>query len=354
MRKFEDILESNIKKHTYKLGGKALNRSFDGINRGDYVAVTGVSSSGKRSFVDHFYVISLLKQWYDMDEEARAMKPIKILYLSTKYPKEQKIMKWVANRYTTSQNRIMDIPTMTKSSGKLFKIDSSRVDRLKKESKIFEEAISEGVLEIEDEHISVHSIEKRIASLLRKYGSFNFEGESMEFTFNEEYENMLFLIVVDDVNHVAGGASTYGAGKMEKDEINFTLDKLFVDYTALGLSVVVVKKTSYPSYGKYMPSVKETNGLSVNKSIVMFNPAQEHLSSWGTFEVLDYTDDYDVQRLRFAFISYNSNGISNVYLPLLFMPENGIFAELSSKDTSKATKFNEELFDRFVFIRNNK
>ena len=351
----EEILNKNSEKHKYVLAGKRLNKTFNGVKRGDYVLVTGVASSGKRSFVDNYYVIGLLRQWYMLDDVGRADRPLKIIYFSTKYTEEFKLMKWTANRYTSANSRIMDIPTMTGSAGKLFMIDESRKKKLYSEFKLFEEAADAGVLEIVDRSITTLTIEKKMTHVLDSMGELEYDDDGkMHFTPNEEFEKSLVVLVLDDINNVKGDKSSFGVGKMESDEINSSLNTLLLKYADMGVAVTAIKKTPYGNYGKYMPSVKEANGLSPNKCIVMFNPAQERLAKHGEFETLKFADDEGIQRLRFAYIAYNETGVSNLYLPLLFMPENGIFAELNASGTEKAAHYNEDLFNKHVEIRNTK
>lgn len=351
----EHILEKQNNRHKYFLAGKRLNRVFDGIKKHDYVLITGVSSSGKRSFVDNYYVIGLLRQWHALSAEERTLRPLKIVYFSTKYSEEFKLMKWSAHRYTTSTSSIMDIPTMTRSSGRIFNIDEGRKKRLYTESQIFEDAADAGVLEIIDGKVTSESIEKKMTSVLNDLGDMEYDDDGkLTFSPNEEFEKSLIVLIVDDLNHVKGGKSTFGSGNMEKDEINISVDLVLSKFAKLGVSVVAVKKTAYGNYGKYLPSVKESNGLSPNKCIVMFNPAQERILKHGNFETMKYIDTHGIQRLRFAFIAYNENGVSNMYLPLLFMPENGIFAELNSLDTEEANDYNEDMFNKYCKIRERK
>ena len=65
-------------KHKYTLGGKSsklLTRLFGGINKGEYTMISGLPSSGKRSFIDYYYVILLIKQWFQLDDDVREQRP---------------------------------------------------------------------------------------------------------------------------------------------------------------------------------------------------------------------------------------------------------------------------------------
>lgn len=353
MSLIQDIIKKSKRKHSYTLMAKRLNRTLNGISKGDYVLVTGITSSGKRAFVDNYYVIGLLKQWKAADPEHR--QPLKIVYFSSRYSKDFKILKWTSNRYTTATKHIMDVPTMLAGAGRLFNMNSAHVKSLDKHGTLFEDAMEEGILDIEDDNVSIISIERKMTEVLDEMGdlAYNDLGEAT-FSPTEEFENSLVVLVVDDLNSVKGDRSSYGTGRMEKDEISASLDKLLLKYTAMGVTVVAIKRSPSPAFGRYLPSMRESNGLSPNKCIVMFNPLQERLNTFVGFEPKDYIDKHNINRLRFAFIAYNETGVSGVALPLLFMPENGIFAELMFAGSDKAEKYNEELFEKHLDIRDNK
>lgn len=352
-KKLLEVINKKKFKHPYVFSNKRLNKMFNGINKKDYVVITGLPSTGKRSFVDHFYVIDLLNQWYNKDEEARELEPLRILYFSSKYPESTKMLKWASNLYTTSTGRIMDIPTMVGDSGKLFKINGNREEFVLKSFKVFEDAVKENVFEVVDSNITPLSIERKLNKLMLSMGEINYlENGGIKFIPAEEFEKALTVVVIDDIDNIKGSESNFGEGKMGEKEILDEMDSILTKYSSMGLTVVAIKSTEVViGYKQYSPSLKEFKGLSPTKSIAIFNPFQEKYSTHLQFDTLEYIDKYNINRLRFAYISYNESGMSNVHLPLLFMPENGIFKELDFINNDVDESKNKEKFNKFVKIR---
>ena len=351
----EKIISRNVTKHKYRLAGKRLNKIFNGISPGDYTLITGLAATGKRSFVDFYYMLRILAQWDKLSEEEKISRPLKITYFSTKYSLDYKIMKWVAALHTMQNSIMMDVPTILQSAGRLFTMGNSMYEKVISKASLIDRAIEAGVLELIDFNITPITIEKKLNDILESQGDISYtdEGKTL-FTAHEENETLLNIVIIDDLNHINSGSSAFGEGKMEATEISNSIDAVLVKYSKLGMSITAVKRTDNSKlYGKYLPSVKEMNGVSPTKCIVMYDPVRDYHKEYIMFELDTYIDDYGINRLKFAFIAYSETGISNINLPLLFMPENGIFAELKLINREEDHKYNEKLFASHVLKRNN-
>ena len=351
----ERIISKNSTKHKYRLAGKRLNRLFNGISPGDYTLITGLAATGKRSFVDFYYMLRILEQWDALSDEEKETKPLKITYFSTKYSIDYKMMKWVSALYTMKSKLMVDVPTLLQGAGKLFKMGETTFNKVIANADLIDRAVAAGVLELIDFNITPITIEKKLNDVLESQGEIEYtdEGKTI-FTASEDNESLLNIVIVDDLNHINSGMSSFGEGKMESAEISSSIDSILVKYSKLGMSIVAVKRTDASKlYGKYMPSVKEMNGVSPTKCIVMYDPIRDHAKDYLLFELPAFVDDYGINRLKFAFIAYNETGISNINMPLLFMPENGIFAELKLINKDEDYTYNDKLFEAHVTKRNN-
>lgn len=348
--KIEKIISRNSTKHKYKLAGKRLHKMFNGISNGDYTLVTGLPATGKRSFVDFYYVIRIIEQWDALSKEEKALRPLKILYFSTKYSIDYKMMKWTSALFTATNPLMVDVPTLLQGAGRLFNMGENMFEKVIAKAGVLERAIEAGVLEIRHTDVTPITMDKAMYSVLKAQGKFTYADDGNEvFEPHEDYENALNIVVVDDLNHVGSSKSSYGEGNMERDEVSTALNALLVRYSTLGMSVVAVKRTdSSKLYGMYRPSSKEMNGLSPTKCIVMYDPIQDKHAEYINFTLVDFIDAYGVNRLKFAYIAYNETGISNINMPLLFTPENGIFVELKLVSSDMETDYNMKKFDMFV------
>lgn len=351
--KLSKVINKSRSKQPYRFLNVILNSLFNGINRKEYVVITGLPSSGKRSFVDTYYLIGLLQQWYKKEDEERELTKLKIIYFSTKYPEESKMMKWASHIYSKKTNKIMDIPTLTKGAGRLFNISKNREDAVFKHFKIFEDAIEAGVLEVHDHDITPLYIERKLHEAATSMGEIEYlsNGE-LAYSIKEEFENSITIVIIDDVDNIKGSESDFGEGKMLSKEILSSIDDTLTKYSSMGMTVVAIKGTEIVSgFKQYSPTAKEFKGLSPNKSITIFNPFQEKYNSFLQFDTLEYVDASDINRLRFAYISYNETGVSNMYVPLLFMPENGRFATLKFIRGDTDSESNLDQFRKFEETR---
>jgi len=344
----EKIISRNSRKHKYILAGKRLNKLFNGISHGDYTLITGLPATGKRSFVDYYYVLRILDQWDKLDAEAKIMRPLKIIYFTTKYTADYKTMKWSSALFTLTSKLMLDVPTLLQGSGRLFNLNDKILEKIVEKSSLLDRAIDAGVLEIIDHNITPITIDKKLNDLIDKQGDIEYlDNGKIEFTPLEEFETALNIVIIDDINHISAGKSSFGEGNMERDEISSSLNDILSKYSKLGMAVTVVKRTDASKiYGKYVPSTKEIGAMTVTKCIVMYDPVTDRLKDFLSFQMEEFIDGYDINRLRFAYIAYNETGISNLYMPLLFTPENGIFVELKMMLNEANSSYNLTKFTK--------
>jgi len=345
-KSIEQIINRNVTKHKYKIAGKRFNRLFNGINAGEYTLITGLPATGKRSLVDYYYLLRILKQWDAIPEDEKDENPLKITYFSTKYSLDYKYIKWVAALHTMESSTMVDVPTILQSAGRLFNISDAVLEKILSKSALIEKAVSAGVLEIIDGTVTPITLSKKLHSVLESQGTVSYDdaGETV-FEFSHDNEKMLNIVIVDDLNHIAAGKSTYGEGNMEEAEIKTSINEILSKYAKLKMAIVAVKRTDTSKvYGKYSPSTKELSNLTPTKCIVMYDPLRDKVSEYLDFKLNDYVDQFGINRLKFAYVAYNETGISNINMPLLFMPENGIFAELKLINSEADEAYNEKLY----------
>jgi hypothetical protein len=320
------IINKYTPKHKYNFGSTSplLTRHLNGIQKEDYTIIAGASSSGKRSFTDFYYVILVLKQWFSLEDEERATRPLKILYFSSRENKELKLLKWTATIYTSMYKEIIDLPTILQGPGKLCPMDNDLYNNIDMAASIIDEAINEGVLEIIDGKLSIFDLESHIDTTLESFGTLTHTMDGSVFKPNEDKENTLFITVIDDLNNVQSGAASASNTESSK-----TLDKFFKEYSSLGINMVGIKSIVPFNQTLYEPSFKDIGDLSPNKAIVMFNPLLSQKKRYAGFTTSFFIGETDlIERLRFAVIIKNNTGISNTKIPLLIIAESGNFMEL--------------------------
>ena len=350
MSSIQDNLHKIINKyrirHKYTLGGKSsilLPKLFGGITQGEYTLIAGLKSSAKRSFLDYFYVSLLTKQWFNLDDDIREQRPLKIIYFSTKYTREQKILKWMSTMYTSSFRSAMDLPTMLQGPGRLFNMDDNMEANLESIASIFDEMVDNKVLEIIDGKISPLTIETKMEEILSEYGEISYDKEGLQFIPEEGFDNTLFMIIVDDINEIHPVGVDDDSSKPFM--VRAHLDRLFKSYARLGLNPTVSITSGWSGFGEYSADISELKNLSPDKAIVMSNPrvGTNRKSSIGFVHEEYIGEDSNIFRLRFANIIYNSHGPANIAIPFVVSLESGIFVELKKADHPKADVFNPKM-----------
>lgn len=327
--KYRENLAKIINKYTisHKYGfGKSsvlLSKYLNGIQQGDYTVVSGLPSSGKRSFTDFFYVVLVLKQWFALEDDERAERPLKILYFSSRESAELKLLKWTTSIYSSMFKELLDLPTMLQGPGKLCPMSSELYSNIEMASTILDEAIKENVLQIIDGKLNIFNMENSVEEVLNSYGTLTHDITGGKFTPSEGHEKTLFITVVDDINHINT------LKEVNEGNTGGAIDKFFKDYSKLGVTMVGIKSFIPFSYFLYDPTLKDIGDLTPNKAVVLHNPTVTKKKRFAGFESDFFISERDlIPRLRFATIVKNNTGVSNISIPFVIIPECGNFLEL--------------------------
>lgn len=349
--RLNDLILKTYNESSYDISNPLLNSKINGINKGDYMLVGGLPGSGKRSFVDNYFLIDMLRKWDKKTAEEKEQEPLKIIYFSTKYKKDYKFIKWGCALHFNTSGNIIDIPTIKNSSGKLFEMKAIDYEKYIDSTDLLEKAFEAEVLTFIDTNVTLVTLDKTLNGFAQDFGELEYrDNGEMEYTLHKEEENLKVIVIVDDINNVRSGPSSYGEGFAKKDEVNSEVNKILKKYSSIGFSIVAINTSAYSKFSKkYVPSTNEVAGFSPNKCIIMYNTFQEKVKNHIGFESLDFVDEYGVNRLRFAYIAYNEVGISNFNIPLLFIPENGKFVPLEMGEGTMDT--NIARFNNIVKLR---
>ena len=348
-----DLVYKNYASDSYNISNPYLDAKLNGLNKGDYLLITGLPGSGKRSFVDNYFLMDMLRKWNKKTEEEKEAEPLKILYFSTKYKMNYKYMKWGCLAHFNSTGIIMDIPTLTNSSGRLYNLEEEEFDKYLEGSELIGKAIKDEVLTFIDTNVSNLTLDKTLNDLAEDMGDIEYDEAEVSIKYHDGYENTTVIVIVDDINHIKAGMSSYGEGYAKKAEILDTVNTILKKYASLGFAIVAINTSEYAKFkAKYIPSTSEITGFSVNKCIIMYNPFQEKMPKHLGFDTLEFVDVYGVNRLRFAYIAYNEVGVSNHHIPLLFIPENGKFVPMELDE--EKMDINIARFNNIVKTRRNK
>jgi len=347
----ESIIAKMANKNFYQITNPILNTKLNGINKGDYLLVAGVPGSGKRSFVDNYFFIDILRQWAKIPEIDKAKEPLKIIYFSTKYKRNYKFLKWGCSLYFSTSSTVVDIATITGTAGKIFKMSDAQYEEYIKASNLIDIAFKKGVVEFEDTNVTATTLDMKLNNLAESMGSIEYVGGEAVLKYNEEDENTTVIVIVDDINNVKSGSS-HDTGMAPQGEVKKEVDRILKKYSKMGFTVIGINTSAYNNYKKYEPSILEMTGFSPNKCVIMFNPLQEKLRQHVGFNTLEYVDEDDgINRLRFAYIAYNESGVSNYHIPLLFIPENGKFVSLNIISEEADEVANEGKFKKVINIK---
>jgi len=296
------------------------NKIVGNIEPAQVTILTGLPAAGTSSFLDQNYVMSVLLQWYNLPVEDR--NPLRIFYYSMGNSELKKLQGFLCNYIKLVNNRHVDIPTLNNQAGKLYELsaDADLLEAVEDATDFFTEILDNGVLQIQDKAVTPTEIYNDVYDYVEQLGTKTSDG----FTYNDEYEHALTLVVVDGTDKLATDVDGYGS--IYGDALDTKLRKFVQELkTEYSVSFAI----SVPSKIGYIRSVKDTEphirhigeyASIADKAVSIYNPVLEKNAKYYSADETLYVTAKGNTLLRTWHVIRNVDGIDSVYNRLFFLP----------------------------------
>jgi len=320
-----------------------LNRFTNNIKKGQFVAIGGKANTGKTSFMDFSYMMTVYRWWKGQPEETRP--PLKLIYFNMKHSWKNKFQKWVCLFMKQEYNKVIDINTLNSGIGRLYDLDEETIAQIMTAESFFEEMETEGVLEIINGQQTPTSIYNRVKHTMASCGTL--DSKSTKYTLNSEHANQISMVFIDTADYLL--SENEGFGSLTPDQLKKKLtDYIFEFKNIYNITTCVVIASKYLGKGvkENEPNYKELGifGLRPDLSIILYNPFNESNNNYLSYDVKEFVLS-GKNRLRTATIVRNTNGIENITKGLFFFGECGYFAEAPRPEQEA------EIFDILDILR---
>lgn len=297
-----------------------INNLLNGVEKGKYTAVSGRSNSGKTSFVDFYYVISLFKTY--MDTEPSKRRPLHIIYFELKDSEEKKRMKWAASYMMLNNKILTDVNTLRNVTGKSFTFDIKVEDTMMQNQEFFNELASH--MTFSSQPSTASDIYFKVKEYMTSVGSYH----DNIFKYDKEHEGQITLVIINNTVRMRPELDNYN-NKLNQDAMDHKLnDYLRELIDKFQISPVVV----YPTPGTHLiakgvPSIKDLGmfGQHVDQGVVMYTPFNYSNFNYHGYEIREFNIN-NKNRFKAAAIMRNTAGIDNATIPLIFLGEAGYFS----------------------------
>jgi len=309
------------------------NNIIGNLQQDQTTILSGLPGSGITSFIDQNYVISVLLQWYEIEEDERP--PLKIFYYSMKTSELKKMQLLLCNYIKLVHGLHVDIATLNNQTGRLYDLskDTKMIDAIEEATMFFDEVLNDEVLCIIDGQKQPTNIYNNVNDFMLNQGRMSSEGR---FEYDADKHNLLTLLVVDSTDYFLPDNEGYGmvSGAELDDKFQRQLKELKNNYKIS--SVIVV-----PPVIGYVRSVKDTEphyrhlgsyGALADKGICVYNPISEKNIKFYDGEETTYITSKGNNLLRTWHIVRNTEGIESVYDRLIFLPGTSFMVEHSVKE----------------------
>ena len=323
---FSDIISKMQYHLKHKEEGYAIpmmpkyNNVVGNILPGQYTVVTGMASSGKTSFVDVNYVLSVLLQWHKLEEKP----PLKIFYFSLKDSSLKKFQSLLCAYIKLVHNLRVDIPTLNSQPGRLYNLEHEPVllKAIDDAELFFNEIMSDEVLSVVTNVSKPTAINSMVVDYLA--GLPEYEGDGMPLT----------MVVIDSTEHLAPESDGYHT--LMGNELDYKFDTYLSSLVKdFGIHAVVVT----PAHGanSRFPKENEPNyrqlgvfGKNCDRGIVLYNPIAEGNGNYlrCVTEPDAYVTPTGLNTLRFWHIVKNADGVDSISNRLLFLPGTSYLIEI--------------------------
>ena len=326
---FSDII-SKMKYHLqHKEEGYAIpmapkyNHVVGNILPAQYTVISGLASSGKTSFVDENYVLSVLLQRDRLEEKP----PLKIMYFSLKDTSLKKFQSLLCGYIKLVHNLRVDIPTLNSQPGRLYDIEKEPIvlAAIDDAEIFFNNIIEDGILEVITGISKPTSINATISEYLT--------------TIQDLEDKPLVIVIIDSTDHLSAESDSYRT--VQGLELDYKFDG-FINTLVRDYKIHAVVIT--PSHGviSRFPKENEPNfkqlgpyGRNCDKGIILYNPISENNINYlrGLTDYECYVNADGLNTLRFWHVVRNVDGIDSISDRLLFMPGTSFMIEHNIHET---------------------
>jgi hypothetical protein len=334
MSKFQQVLQraresrkSAFHGIPFQFSGK-LGGQINGIRQGTYYIVSGMQSSGKKSFTDLNFVFSALWWYACVPEESRP--PMKIIYFNMDKSEKVKPAKWMCLYMYACYGKLIDINTIDGDYNRLYDLDSQTIQELETAALFFDEMIRKGVLEIHDGAKSPSKVHEIVERSMLNFGGIHTEHDGEKrYELSPQYKNLQMIVVVDNASKLkleSQNKVTFADNDIHKRMHESMM--FFKEYYKIAAVMIVpsFKVGGVFKQSQMTPDFREF-GLyyeGCDVALHLFNPFKCQINDWVGFTVADFITEPDkIPRLRFCTIMRNTEGLDSSMIPLVFHPEAG-------------------------------
>jgi hypothetical protein len=301
------------------------NKTVGNILPGQYTVISGLPASGKTSFVDQNYVLSLLLQ-RNMREEKP---PLKIFYFSLKDSSLKKFQSLLCAYLKIVHNIRIDIPTLNSQPGRHFDINNEPavLAAIDDAEVFFNELMLDGTLQV-------------ISTVNRPSFIYNTVVEYTDTIDPDDDEKPLVLVIIDSTEHLGVESDAYHL--IQGSELDYKFDAymraLVKERNVHGVVITPAHGANSRFPKENEPSYRQLGiyGKNCDKGIVLYNPIAEANTNY--LRIVNDPDHYvsessGINTLRFWHVVRNADGVDSVSERLLFLPGSSYMIELSSHET---------------------
>lgn len=311
-----------------------FNRYTNNTQRGQFIAIGGKSNSGKTSYMDFVYMITVYKWWKETPENMRI--PLKFIYFNMKHSEKNKFQKWVLLYLKLEYNLVMDINTLNNGVGKLYELDEDTLQQIASAESFFEEMETDGVLTLVNGSQTPTSIYNIVVNEMNNHGTL--DKKSGKYSLEEKKARQFTMVFIDTAYHLL--SETEGFGMLSADQLNKKLvDFIFEFKNTYNITTCVIVPPKYigRTVKENEPNYKELGlyGMKADLGFVMYNPYNEGNANYINYNAKDFMIR-GKNRFRTITIVRNLNGMENVTKALIFLGECGYFSEAPGSEQEES------------------
>lgn len=304
------------------------------VGRSIYTLIGGNSGTGKTSFTDYTYVLSVY-DWYKKNKEKYNLE-LEIIYRSMERSKVYKLGKWLCLKLYQDHKILLDVPTLYQWGTKKSELSKDICYKIDEALDYFDE-MSE-VVKIIDGAENPTGIRNHLISVAEDNGKVEKVSE-FERRYIPNKPNKITLVILDHI-----GKLKRERGYSKKENIDKMSEYLGVARDFYGFSPVVVSQfnralsDSQRARNKELTpdpdDFKDTGNLyeDCDVALALFNPYKfksfEHMG----YDIKEFINNNGYNRFRSVTALKNSWGIDDFRIGYGFLGEVGMFKELPKAD----------------------
>lgn len=284
-----------------------FNKIVGNIVPGQVSVIAGLSSAGVTSFIDQNYVMSVLLQWYNAEEQFK--RPLKVFYYTMKDLEIKKLQLLLCNYLKLVDNLRTDVPTLNNQVGRLYDLskDQPLLTAIDNSKYFFDEVLDNEILDIKSGRVKPTDIYNDILNYIQ----------------NDKDPNELVLVIVDSVSYFMSDTDGFTVinGAALDSKFQKIVQELKMDHN---ISFVLAKEIPYSQFRNVKdsePHFKQlgTYGYIADKGVILYNSISENNIKYYEDRDLYVTEKGNVL-MRTWHVVKNVDGIESVYDRMVFLP----------------------------------